>query len=204
MWSYRLPKFEAIRGVTPERLPLSDALWICLVVTNNPIRYVLFHSHHTSYFSLYVLFDNWFNFIHNTYEYLLMKSGCFTDNENDNKMQYDDQICNNDDTFDDIDDDFSAEVETDDSDESDYSDSYSNNNNTLNIDHNNNNNNHNHKNNEFDESENKIADEKFLKDVIFIGVCILLLILFGDIYMSFVIFILFVYCIIEKYFIRAQ
>ena len=22
MWSYRLPKFEAIRGVTPERLPL--------------------------------------------------------------------------------------------------------------------------------------------------------------------------------------
>ena len=24
MWSYRLPTFEAIRGVTPERLPLLD------------------------------------------------------------------------------------------------------------------------------------------------------------------------------------
>ena len=53
------------------------ALWICLVVTNNLIRYVLFHNHFTSNFSLYTLFDNWYNFIHNKYEYLLMKSGCY-------------------------------------------------------------------------------------------------------------------------------
>ena len=54
-----------------------DALLTSLVVTNNLIRYVLFHRHYTSYFSLYTLLDKWYNFIHNTYEYLLMKSGCY-------------------------------------------------------------------------------------------------------------------------------
>ena len=60
-----------------EMLCYPDALWTCLVVTNNLILYVLFHSHYTSNFSLYILSDNWYNFIHNTYEYLLMKSGCY-------------------------------------------------------------------------------------------------------------------------------
>ena len=39
-------------------------------MTNNLILYVLFHSHYTFNFSLNILFDN-------TYEYLLMKSGCY-------------------------------------------------------------------------------------------------------------------------------
>ena len=45
---------------------------LCLVVSNNLILYVLFHSHYTSNFSLYILFV-----IHNTYEYLFMKWGCY-------------------------------------------------------------------------------------------------------------------------------
>ena len=60
-----------------EILSYPDALWTCLIVTNNLILYLLFYSHYTSYFSQINLFDNWYNFIHNTYEYLLMKSGCY-------------------------------------------------------------------------------------------------------------------------------
>ena len=60
-----------------EILCYPDALWTCLVVTNNLILYVLFHSRYTSYFSLYTLLDKWYNFIRNTYEYLFIKSGCY-------------------------------------------------------------------------------------------------------------------------------
>ena len=60
-----------------EKLCYPDALWTCLVVTNNLILYLLFYSHYTSNLSPYILFDNWYTFIHNTYEYLFMKSGCY-------------------------------------------------------------------------------------------------------------------------------
>ena len=65
--------FRTLYGI----LCYPDALWTCLVVTNNLILYVLFHSHYTFNFSLNILFDNWYNFIDNTYEYLFMKSGCY-------------------------------------------------------------------------------------------------------------------------------
>ena len=56
-----------------EILCYPDALWTCLAVTNKLILYVLFHSHYTSNCSLYILFDNWFNFIQNMYKHLFMK-----------------------------------------------------------------------------------------------------------------------------------
>ena len=54
-----------------------DDLCTCSVGTNSLILNVLFHSHYKSNFSLHILFDKWYSFIHNTYGYLLMKSGCY-------------------------------------------------------------------------------------------------------------------------------